>query len=84
MQKRERSEKEIFPCCQSRQQGDQIGQIFSQWAIVYLRQLYKDYKSSPKCLPTFFLNIDYVIILTKNWLGYVLGDFSQTHLVIKI
>jgi hypothetical protein len=36
------------------------------------------YKSSPKCWATVPPSIDYVLIVTKNWLGY---DFLQTHLV---
>jgi hypothetical protein len=43
-------------------------------AIIYFGQFYKDYRSSPKSWPTFFLSIYYVLILAKKWLGYVLGD----------
>jgi hypothetical protein len=29
----------------------------------------------------FFPRKKYVLALTKNWFGYILGCFSQTHLV---
>jgi hypothetical protein len=57
------------------EQGDQIGQIFAQWEIVYIRQFYKYYRSSLKFWLTFFLSIDHVLILIKEWSGYVSGDF---------
>jgi hypothetical protein len=30
------------------QQGDQIGRIFSFWAIVYLEKLFENFRKSPK------------------------------------
>jgi hypothetical protein len=62
-------------------QGDQIGRIFAQSAIVYFGQFFKNYTSSPNVWGTLFQRIDYVLILTINGLGYILGDFLQTHLV---
>jgi hypothetical protein len=35
----------------------------------------------PKLWAIFFHGKSYVLILTQNWLGYILGIFSQTHLV---
>jgi hypothetical protein len=49
--------------------------IFAQWEIIYFRQFYKYYRSGLKFWLTFFPSIDYVLILIKKWLGYVLGDF---------
>jgi hypothetical protein len=54
-------------------QGDQIGRIFAYWSIVYFGQRLKHYRSSAKFLATFFPR--YVLILTKKWFGYILGDF---------
>jgi hypothetical protein len=56
-------------------QSDQIGRIFAQCAIVCFGQFFKNYTSSPKLWATLFQRIDYVLILTKNGLGYSLGDF---------
>jgi hypothetical protein len=62
------------------EQGDQIGRIFAQWAIVYFWQFINITEvGSPKEWPIF--SIEYALILTKHWLGYVLAIFSQTHLV---
>jgi hypothetical protein len=53
--------------------------IFAQWAIVYFGLFCKDF------LGYFFPKhtyIDYIcIIFVKKWLGYVLGNFLQAHLV---
>jgi hypothetical protein len=65
-------------------QDDQIGRIFAQWAIVYYEQFFENYRSSPHLCYTVFTGIDYVLILTKNGLGYILGHFSQTHLVTLV
>jgi hypothetical protein len=35
-------------------QGDQIGRIFASWVIVFLRQFFENYKSSPDFWATFF------------------------------
>jgi hypothetical protein len=63
-------------------QGDQIGRIFAQWAIVYIGQFLKNYRSSAKFWASFFLSIDYVFIFTKK-MGWAASwaKFSQTHLV---
>jgi hypothetical protein len=45
---------------------------------------FKNVRISTHFCATFFLSIDYVLILTKNGFGYILGDFSQTHLVTLI
>jgi hypothetical protein len=66
-------------------QGDQIGRIFAQRAIVYLGNFLKiTYISSPNLYAIFPISIKHVLILTKNGLGYVLGDFFQTHLVTLV
>jgi hypothetical protein len=38
--------------------GDQIGRIFAQWAIVYYWQFFENY-----IFVLFFISIDYVLIL---------------------
>jgi hypothetical protein len=38
-------------------------------------KFFKNYTSNPKLWATLFQRIDYVLILTKNGLGYILGDF---------
>jgi hypothetical protein len=62
-------------------QCDQIGRIFTQWAIVYFRHLNENHKISPNFGATFPRSVDYALILSKIGLGYILGVFSQTHLV---
>jgi hypothetical protein len=47
-------------------QGDQIVRIFAQWAIVYFGHFFKYYRRNQKIWPTFSLNIDNVLILTKK------------------
>jgi hypothetical protein len=54
---------------------NRVIRIFAQRAIVYFGQFSKDYWRSKKSWATFFLSIDYEIVLKKNCLGYVLGDF---------
>jgi hypothetical protein len=45
---------------------------------VYCRQFIENYKCSPQfCAATFFHGEGYALILTKNWLGYILGDFFE-------
>jgi hypothetical protein len=53
--------------------GDQIGRSFAYWAAVFLEHFFK-----PTKVATFFHGTSYV--LTKSGFGYILGDFSQTHL----
>jgi hypothetical protein len=43
--------------------------------IVYFGQFFENYRSSPHFCTTFSQSIDYVLILTNNALGYILGDF---------
>jgi hypothetical protein len=57
------------------------GRIFAQWAIVYFRHFNENHKSSPNFCATFSRSVDYALILSKIGLGYILGVFSQTHLV---
>jgi hypothetical protein len=56
-------------------QGDQIGRIFAHGAIVKFKQLYVKYRRSSNFGRTFFHRKSVVFILTKNGLGYILGDF---------
>jgi hypothetical protein len=42
---------------------------------------FKNYRSSKHNWATVFQNKSYLLILTKNGLGYILGEFSKTHLV---
>jgi hypothetical protein len=58
-------------------QGDQIGRIFAQWAIVYFGQWFEIYIISANFWATFLCDTSYVLILTKNGLGYILGDFFK-------
>jgi hypothetical protein len=62
-------------------QGDQIGQIFASRVVVYFGQFVVNYRRSANYKATFFYSTRYVLILTKHGLGYILGDFLQTHLV---
>jgi hypothetical protein len=52
-----------------------LNEFSPKWAIIYLRQLYKNYRSSQKFGSTFSLSINFVLSLTKNRLSYILGDF---------
>jgi hypothetical protein len=65
-------------------QGDQVGRIFAYWVIVNFVQCFENYRSSTNDLATFFHGASDVIIFTKTWLGYILGDFSQTHKVTLV
>jgi hypothetical protein len=64
-------------------QGDQIGRIFAYWVIVYFRQFYENYRNGSNLLDTFVHGksyihkciLKYTYLLTKNVLGYILGDF---------
>jgi hypothetical protein len=47
-------------------QGDQIGQIFAQWVIVYFVQQFKNYRSSAHFWATFSHGTSFVLILTKK------------------
>jgi hypothetical protein len=59
---------------------------FARWAIIYIGQFFENYIISPHCWTTFFLRKRYVIIVTKNGLGHILGEFfrnSSGHPVIN-
>jgi hypothetical protein len=56
-------------------QGDQIGLIFAQWAIVYFRQFWENYINYPHFWYNFFLSICRKLILAEKGLGDILGDF---------
>jgi hypothetical protein len=51
------------------------GEISPNARLFALGSFSKIYTSSPKLWATSFQRIDYVLILTKNGLGYILGDF---------
>jgi hypothetical protein len=50
-------------------QGDQIGRIFTDWAITYFCQFFKIYKSCQNVLGTFSTEKVIYQFLTKNVLG---------------
>jgi hypothetical protein len=54
----------------AQRQGDQIGLIFAQWAIVFFGQCFENYRSSANFLATLFHGASYVLILTIQWLGF--------------
>jgi hypothetical protein len=65
--------------------------VTSHWAIAqWAGRLFalgslKNYKSSPTFWTTFFQRIDYVLILTKKWVGATIWvKFSQTRLVTLV
>jgi hypothetical protein len=65
----------------TRNQGDQIGGIFTQWMIVYFRQFSENYGNSPHFWATHELFSTVIIIFTKC-IGLHFGRFFlQTHLV---
>jgi hypothetical protein len=50
-----------------------------------LRAVFENYRSGPIFGLVLFHGLRYVLILTKNGLGYMLGDFfSQTHLFAQV
>jgi hypothetical protein len=54
-------------------QGDQIGRNFAYSVIVYFGQLQKQ----PKFFGNFFHGKSYVLILTENVFGYILGVYMK-------
>jgi hypothetical protein len=48
---------------------------------VYFGQPFVNYRNSPDYWAIYFRVKSYVLILTQKGLGYILGDFLQTHLV---
>jgi hypothetical protein len=51
-----------------------------EFYMAYFGQ-FSEIQKSTNYLDTFFHCQSYVLILTQNGLGYILGAFSQTHLV---
>jgi hypothetical protein len=60
-----------------------MGRIFASLVIVYFGQFLKT-TSSPNFCATFLESNSYVLILTKTGLGYILGNFSHTHLATMV
>jgi hypothetical protein len=60
----------------NQRQGDQIRQIFAHWKIVFFGQFFLKNKEVPTWLLSYFFQQKMcALILTKNGLGYILGDF---------
>jgi hypothetical protein len=79
-ERRQKSAEESFwPHLFVLHQGDQIGRIFAQWAIIYFGRFVENRKSSPYFCATFSLSTGMCIcdtlIVTKIGLGHILGDF---------
>jgi hypothetical protein len=55
--------------------GDQIGRIFDFWAIVFFRQFHSKYERSPNFRATIITVKVKILVLTKNGLGHILGEF---------
>jgi hypothetical protein len=55
------------PC---QKQGDQIGRIFACWAIVYLGQVFENYKSSPNSWAFFVHGTNYAYIFKRFWVTF--------------
>jgi hypothetical protein len=58
-------------------QGDKIGRVFADWAIVYFGLLFENYKSRPNYWATFF----HGETCEKTGWATVWAISSQTHLV---
>jgi hypothetical protein len=56
-------------------QGDQIGRIFAYWVIIFFGRFLKISEVAQIYGTTFSQSICSLFILTKNGLGYILGDF---------
>jgi hypothetical protein len=52
-----------------------LGEFSSHWAIVYFEQFFVNCKSSPQFWATLSHSLGYALILAKNGLGYILGEF---------
>jgi hypothetical protein len=59
-------------------QGDQIGQIFALWAIIYIGQLCKKITEVGKKFGLFFHGKRYELILTQMVLAIFLGFFTNS------
>jgi hypothetical protein len=63
------------------EQGDQIGRIFAQWAIIYSGQFFSKITELAQkfVLPTFRHSIDYVLSFTKmGWATFWAIFFTNT------
>jgi hypothetical protein len=58
-------------------QGDQIGRICAYWVTVFFGQFQGNYRNSQCFLTKFFRGKSYVLIFTRNWLGYISGEFFK-------
>jgi hypothetical protein len=65
----------------SLRQGDRIVRIFAYWAIDYFGQFFENYRISTHTLKTFSTVKVMHSFWSKMSMGYILGVFSQTHLV---
>jgi hypothetical protein len=54
-----------------------IGRIFAHWGDWLLYTFFDKYKSSSQFWATFVHGKGYAVILTKNGLGHILGDFFK-------
>jgi hypothetical protein len=62
-------------------QGDQIGQIFTYWAIIFLGRFIEKYRSGANYWATFFPHHQLRINFDKNVWATRWATFTQTHLV---
>jgi hypothetical protein len=60
------------------------GRIFAHWVIVCIGQVFENYQSSPHFWAAFSHGGGDAKILTKKWLGHILGYFSNTLLVTLV
>jgi hypothetical protein len=61
-------------------QGDQIGLFFAHWVFVILGKFFDNCRSRLTFCDTLF-HWKVMYKLWNKWLGYILADFLQTHLV---
>jgi hypothetical protein len=74
-------QKNLWNVLRCTEQGDQIGPIFDYTAIVYFGKLFEN-ERSPNFCTNIFNSRSYALIMTRDGLGYTLGDFfSKSHLV---
>jgi hypothetical protein len=59
-----------------------MAKFFAQRVTVYFVQLLENYRSTPLFRASLF-HAAHAHVLTKNGLGYILGDFLLTHLVAR-
>jgi hypothetical protein len=58
-----------------RPQGDQIGRIFARWVTHYFGYLSENDRNSANNWATFFYSESFLLVFTKNGLGYIVSDF---------